>query len=161
MTKPVNHEEIMSLAIQKARHTMALNIGGPFGAAIVDPSGAILTVASNSVLKDHDPTAHAEMNAIRLAAKAKGTHDLTGCTLYTTSFPCPMCLSAILWANIKTVIYGCTARDAAEIGFRDDHMYDFIKGNLKDKSILELIQSEHDSCLTLFREYHEDNKEMY
>ena len=99
---------VMKLAIERARETMNQNLGGPFGAAVIDKDGTILSVTSNTVLGDHDPTAHAEMNAIREACKVKGTHDLTGCVIYATGYPCPMCLSAIIWANIKTVYYGCT-----------------------------------------------------
>jgi guanine deaminase len=153
--------EIMALAIQKARTTMNDNIGGPFGAAIIDESGDLLAVASNSVLRDHDPTAHAEVNAIRLACKNKGTHDLSNCVLYTTCFPCPMCLSAIMWSNIKKVYYGCNAKDAAQIGFRDDFMYDFIKGDLLDIQVLDLENKNREECLVLFKEYHDKNKEIY
>ncbi|MDZ4197509.1 MAG: nucleoside deaminase [Candidatus Izemoplasmatales bacterium] len=153
--------EIMALAIQKARTTMTENIGGPFGAAIIDEFGDLIAVSSNSVLRDHDPTAHAEVNAIRLACKNKGTHDLSNCVLYTTCFPCPMCLSAIMWSNIKKVYYGCNAKDAAQIGFRDDFMYDFIKGDLKDIQVFDLENKNREECLVLFKEYHDKNKELY
>ncbi|MDP2425533.1 MAG: nucleoside deaminase [bacterium] len=153
--------EIMALAIQKARTTMNENIGGPFGAAIIDEFGDLIAVSSNSVLRDHDPTAHAEVNAIRLACKNKGTHDLSNCVLYTTCFPCPMCLSAIMWSNIKKVYYGCNAKDAAQIGFRDDFMYDFIKGDLKDIQVLDLENKNREECLVLFQEYHDKDKELY
>ncbi len=156
-----DHHHLMDLAVDKARHTMNQNIGGPFGALIVDKDNNIIAVASNSVLKDHDPTAHAEMNAIREASKKLGTHDLSGCTLYTTCYPCPMCLGAIIWSNIKKVYYGCNAVDADKIGFRDDFIYDFIKNNAKDTNILNLEEQERDSCLTLFQEYHEKDKELY
>ena len=160
--KPVDQSlEIMALAIQKARTTMNENIGGPFGAAIIDEFGDLIAVSSNSVLRDHDPTAHAEVNAIRLACKNKGTHDLSNCVLYTTCFPCPMCLSAIMWSNIKKVYYGCNAKDAAQIGFRDDFMYDFIKGDLKDVQVLDLENKNREECLVLFKEYHEKDKELY
>ena len=100
-------DEAMLRAIEQARSTMRQDVGGPFGAAIIDADGNIVCVASNSVLRDHDPTAHGEINAIRLAVKLLSTHDLSGCWLYTTAYPCPMCLAAIMWANIKTVVYGC------------------------------------------------------
>ncbi|XMB72137.1 nucleoside deaminase [Mycoplasmatota bacterium WC30] len=156
-----NHHALMKLAIDQARDTMNQNIGGPFGALIIDKDGKILAVTSNSVLKDHDPTAHGEMNAIRAASKKIGSHDLSGCTLYTTSFPCPMCLGAIIWSNIKKVFYGCTAIDADAIGFRDDFIYDFIKGNSVDKKVLDLEGAEREICLKLFEEYHEKEKELY
>ena len=98
--------EIMKLAIEKARETMRENIGGPFGAAIIDKEGNVIAVSSNRVLGDKDPTAHAEITAIREACKKLGTHDLTGCAIYATGYPCPMCLGAIIWANIKECYFG-------------------------------------------------------
>ncbi len=156
-----SHHELMVKAIEKARETMNENIGGPFGALIVDRHGEVLAVTSNSVLRDHDPTAHAEMNAIRMACKTLGTYDLSGCTLYTTAYPCPMCLSAIIWANIKKVYYGATENDSDGIGFRDEFIYTFIEGNRSDKNILDLEEVERDECLTLFREYTAKDKELY
>ncbi len=155
------HHDLMVKAVKEARLTMNQNIGGPFGALIIDADGSILSVSSNSVLKDHDPTAHAEINAIRAATKKKGNHDLSGCTLYTTCYPCPMCLGAIIWSNIKKVYYGCTATDAGEIGFRDDFIYDFIEGKATNKKILDLEGTERESCLKLFKEYTETEKELY
>lgn len=152
---------IMELAIQRARETMNQNLGGPFGAAVIDKDGTILSVTSNSVLGDHDPTAHAEVNAIREACKVKGSHDLTGCVIYATGYPCPMCLSAIIWANIKTVYYGCTPADAEEIGFRDDFIYNFIQDGLQDETILKIEEKDRQDCLVLFKEYQEQSKEIY
>lgn len=152
---------VMELAIKRARETMNQNLGGPFGAAVIDKDGTILSVTSNSVLGDHDPTAHAEVNAIREACKVKGSHDLTGCVIYATGYPCPMCLSAIIWANIKTVYYGCTPADAEEIGFRDDFIYNFIQDGLQDKTILEIEEKNRQDCLVLFKEYQEQSKEIY
>lgn len=150
----------MGLAVEQARKTMSQNIGGPFGAAIVK-DGEIIAVNSNRVLADHDPTAHAEITAIREACKKLGTHDLSGCVMYATGYPCPMCLGAIVWANIKTCYYGCTPEDAADIGFRDDFIYDFIKGDCKDVNVLEFAEVQRKQCLELFKEYHEKEKEMY
>lgn len=148
----------MKEAINEARKTMNLNYGGPFGATIVK-DGKIICVASNTVLKDNDPTAHAEINAIRKAGKILGTHDLTGCELYATGYPCPMCLSAIIWSNIKKVYYGTNLKDAENIGFRDDFIYNYIKNN--DNNVLEIINLYHDDCLELFKEYKEKNKKLY
>jgi len=153
--------KIMRQAIEKARETMNEDLGGPFGAAVVDAEGNILAVASNTVLGDNDPTAHAEVNAIRAAAKKKGSYDLSGCTLYTTAHPCPMCLGAIIWANIKHIRYGCRPEDADSIGFRDDFIYDFIKGDMKDKEILTIDEGERDACLRLFKEYKDKGKVIY
>lgn len=154
-------EKWMQLAIEKARKTMNANIGGPFGALIIDPSDQVLAIASNSVLDDHDPTAHAEINAIRMAAAKIGSHDLSGCTLFTTAYPCPMCLGAIIWANIKIVVYGCTKEDADQIGFRDDFIYRFIQDDMKNLEILNLQEKHRDQCLRLFQEYQEKNKALY
>ena len=89
------------------------------------------------------------------------THDLSGCELYTTAQPCPMCLSAAIWANIKKIHYGCSASDADNIGFRDKFIYDFIEGKCEDTSVLQLEQVERESCLELFQEYHENKRQMY
>ena len=153
--------EPMKLAIDKARDTMNKNFGGPFGAAIIDSKGDIVAVSSNSVLKDNDPTAHAEVNAIREASKKLGTYDLSGCVLYATGHPCPMCLSAIIWANIKTVYYGCRPEDAEKIGFRDDFIYKFINDGFKQKKVLDIIELDHDECIKLFDEYEKSGKVIY
>ena len=150
----------MQLAIQSARRGLRQGHGGPFGACIVR-GRRILATAHNTVLVDRDPTAHAEMNAIRQACRKLGTHDLSGCRLYSTAEPCPMCLGAIIWANIRTVIYGCRKEDAANIGFRDDFIYDFIKDGMKDKKVLSLEESDRDLCLSLFNEYSEKHKPLY
>ena len=153
--------KIMKLALERARETMNANIGGPFGAAIVDEKGRVISISSNSVLKDNDPTAHAEMNAIREACKVKDTYDLKDCILYTTAYPCPMCLSAIIWANIKKVYYGCTAKDAEQIGFRDDMIYRFIQSECKDKDTMEIKELDREECIVLFDEYKNNNKIIY
>ena len=149
----------MKLGIEEARKTMNENKGGPFGAVVTDSNGNVISVASNRVLEDCDATAHAEVVAIRKAGKALGTYDLSGCTLYATGYPCPMCLSAIIWANIKKVYYGTNLKDAEDIGFRDDFIYNYIKN--KDNDILDLIELSRDDCLSLFREYQDKNKKIY
>lgn len=151
----------MGMAVEEARKTMNENIGGPFGAAIVDPDGNIIAVSSNRVLGDHDPTAHAEITAIREACKKLGTHDLSGCVIYATGHPCPMCLGAIIWANIKKCYYGCRPSDAEAIGFRDDFIYRYIKDDCKDAQVLELTEIHREQCLTLFNEYHQKEKQLY
>ena len=148
----------MKEAIEEARKTMNLNYGGPFG-AMITKDNKIIAIASNTVLKDNDPTAHAEINAIRKAGEKLGTHDLSGCILYATGYPCPMCLSAIIWANIKNVYYGTNLKDAEDIGFRDDFIYRYLEN--KDANTLELLELDHDECLELFNEYKTKNKEIY
>jgi tRNA(Arg) A34 adenosine deaminase TadA len=108
--------------------------GGPFGAVIVK-DGKILAASGNSVTKDNDPTAHAEVNAIRRACRQLGTFELTGCTLYTSCEPCPMCLGAIYWAHIDRIFYGCTRKDAKEADFDDDHIYCEIGKDVSERSI--------------------------
>ncbi len=152
-------EDKMIMAIEEARRTMNEDKGGPFGAVITDLDGNVISVASNLVLESHDPTAHAEVMAIRRASEKLGTHDLSGCILYATGYPCPMCLSAIIWANIKKVYYGTNLKEAEEIGFRDDFIYEYLNG--KNKNVLDIEQLNHDECIELFNEYKDKNKEIY
>jgi guanine deaminase len=152
---------VMKEAIKQAQQTMNDNIGGPFGAAIIDQNGNILSVSSNSVLRDHDPTAHAEINAIRQASSILGTHDLSGCIIVTTAYPCPMCLSAIIWANIKHIVYGCRSVDAEAIGFRDDFIYQYIKAPDHFLDLITIEEACRDDCLDLFDEYQRKNKTLY
>ena len=156
----MEQKEYMQKCIDRAKDTSSKNLGGPFGACVVK-NGEIISLSSNSVLQDKDPTAHAEINAIRGACKKLNTYDLADCELYTTAYPCPMCLSAIIWANIKTVYYGCTAKDANDIGFRDDFIYDFIKNDCKEKKTAVLNQLDREDCLKLFEEYVKNNKTIY
>ena len=149
---------MMELAINKAKETMNKGIGGPFGAVIVKDN-KVISIASNTVLDSHDPTAHAEINAIREASRILGTHDLSGCILYATGYPCPMCLSAIIWANIKEVYYGTNLEDASKIGFRDDFIYEFLKD--KKEETLKLTCINHNECLELFNEYAKKEYEIY
>ena len=149
----------MEEGIKRAKETSLRGDGGPFGAVVV-LDGKIVSVASNTVLLQHDPTAHAEINAIREAARKLGTHNLKNCVLYATGYPCPMCLSAIMWANIHEVYYGTDLEDAGKIGFRDDFIYDFIRsGNRGD--VLHLKQINHAECLKLMKDYQKNEKEIY
>ena len=132
--------------------------GGPFGAVIVDQEGKIIANGNNKVLKDKDPTAHAEIVAIREACKVLNTNDLSECILYTSCEPCPMCLSAIIWANIKEVYFGCTKEDAADIGFRDNDIYEFIKGN---NNMISLKQMDRDECIETMKQYQKDRGVIY
>ena len=112
----MQNEEIMKIVVEESKANKSNNYqnGGPFGAAVVK-NGEIVAVAHNTVIESIDATAHAEVNAIRLASKKLNTHDLSGCVLYTSAEPCPMCLSAIIWANIKEVYYANTKKDAANM----------------------------------------------
>ena len=151
--------EYMKIAKDLANDNLKTNAGGPFGACIVK-DGKIIGKGSNHVLANNDPTAHAEVMAIRDACKNINSYDLSDCELYTSCYPCPMCLSAIIWANIKKVYYGNSKEDAADIGFRDDFIYDFI-GNLSenktDNNILELISMDREETIEEFNKF--KNKE--
>jgi len=160
MEKEMEAKEYLLQAVAQAQKTMRSNKGGPFGAAIVDTEGKVY-VASNTVLEDKDPTAHAEVNVIRKTCKEKGTFDLSGCILYTTCYPCPMCLAACIWANIRKIYYGSTAKDAEEVGFRDDYIYKFIGGSCSDTKVMELVQSNRETTQPLFEEYKRDKKVLY
>lgn len=122
--------------------------GGPFGALIVK-DGEIVARGVNTVTRDLDPTAHAEVNAIREAARELGTFDLSGCVLYTSCEPCPMCLSAIYWARIERYFFGCTAEDAAAHGFSDAFIYEELARPASERS-LAAIPLERESCLKAF-----------
>lgn len=142
----------MRIADELSRQNLLTNNGGPFGAVVVK-DGIIVGVGNNHVLKNNDPTAHAEVMAIRNACQNLETYDLSGCQLYTSCYPCPMCLSAIIWANIKEIYYGNTKEDAADIGFRDDMIYDFInslKGAPSKYDVLKIIAMDRDDTIETF-----------
>jgi tRNA(Arg) A34 adenosine deaminase TadA len=117
--------------------------GGPFGAVIVK-DGKIIAKAANSVTKLNDPTAHAEINAIRIAAKKLNTFDLSGCEIYTSCEPCPMCLGAIYWAHIDKVYYANTKEDARNINFDDAFIYEEILKPIdkRNKPFVQLLRNE-------------------
>ena len=149
----------MNLCITNAKKGVTNDEGGPFGAVIVK-EGLIVGVGNNRVLVDNDPTAHGEMVAIRNACKNLGTFDLSGCELYTSAEPCPMCLSAIMWSNIKKVYYGCSVEDTDKIGFRDGFIYDWLEN--RDTKVLDLEQLERDSAIEAFNLWREkENKTQY
>ncbi|MDY5970069.1 MAG: nucleoside deaminase [Bacteroidales bacterium] len=136
------HERMMRRAIALSKYSVA-NGGGPFGAVVVK-DGKVVGEAANRVTLDIDPTAHAEVNAIRQACRALGTHNLAGCDIYCSCEPCPMCLGAIYWAHIGHVFYGNAASDAAHIGFDDDFIYDELRRPSCDRHIpmLRLLPDE-------------------
>ena len=149
----------MEIAKDEAFRGFTSNDGGPFGAVITDKDGNIISKGHNMVLKNNDPTAHAEIVAIRAACEKLNTYDLSDYILYTSCQPCPMCLSAIIWANIDTVYYACTKEDAASIGFRDDMIYDYLKGN--NSNLISLKQIDRQECIELFKKYEEENRVIY
>lgn len=149
----------MQIAKENADKGIENKEGGPFGAVIVDKEGNIIANGNNKVIKNNDPTAHAEIVAIREACKKLNTYDLSNYILYTSCEPCPMCLSAIIWANIKEVYYGCTKEDAGQIGFRDDIIYNYLKGNNKD--LIHLIHLNREECIKTFEKYKQENGVIY
>ena len=154
--------EFMEVAIDLSDDNFTKNYGGPFGACIVK-DGKIIGKGINRVIKDMDPTAHAEVIAIRNACKTLQTHDLSGCELYTSCYPCPMCLSAIIWSNIKKVYYGNTKEDAADIGFRDEFIYDYLEklsNDQQDKKVLNLKSLNREEALEVFKRYNEDKDKI-
>ena len=126
------HKKFLQMAIDESRLSIEQG-SSPFGAVIVK-DGQIIARAHNSVVFSNDATAHAEVNAIRMAGKALNTFDLTGCILYTSCEPCPMCLNAIKWANIEQVYFAADRNDADQIGFRDRVFYE--ETNIEIKRIL-------------------------
>ena len=116
------HEEHMRRAIAMSRQAIRTNRGFPFGAVIVR-EGEVVAEAHNTVLSDNDPTAHAEINAIRAASAKLGTFSLEGCEIYASGEPCPMCLAAIYWSRLDRIYYANRKQDAHRIGFSDDSFY--------------------------------------
>ena len=135
-------KEFMRQAIRLANESVERG-GGPFGAVIVK-DGEIVAGSSNSVTIDNDPTAHAEVNTIREACRKLRTFDLSGCTIYTSCEPCPMCLGAIYWARIGKIFYGNTRKDARDIQFADDFIYEELDRPLSERTvpIVPLLRAE-------------------
>ncbi|MBR2641355.1 nucleoside deaminase [Candidatus Saccharibacteria bacterium] len=152
-------KEFMEMAVNEARKGIANRDGGPFGAVVVK-DGEMIASGHNRVLADNDSTCHGEVDAIRKAENKLGTYDLTGCEIYTTSEPCPMCLAAIMWANIGKVYYGCSLTDNEEIGFRDARFDEMMGGR---PGLPEGFAEERDRemCLEVFREYKKMGGEKY
>jgi guanine deaminase len=137
------HESFMRLAIELSENNIKEGIGGPFGAVIVK-DGKVVASSANKVVLENDPTAHAEISAIRLAYKELSTYNLSGCEIYTSCEPCPMCLGAIYWAHIDKIYYANTKADAADIGFDDHFIYDEIEINMNQRKLpfIQLLRSE-------------------
>ena len=143
----------MKIAIEEARKGISLGHGGPFGAVVVNNDGFVIGRGHNMVVINNDPTAHGEICAIRDACKNTGSFDLSGAVLYTTCYPCPMCLGAILWARIEKVYYCCDSADAEKIGFADNGFYDFFADKNKINKLLALDKNSLKECRNLFEYY--------
>jgi len=135
--------EFMKQAIALATENVTSGRGGPFGAVIVK-NGVVIATGANQVTATNDPTAHAEVTAIRNACRALGTFKLENCELYTSCEPCPMCLAATYWARCSAIYYGCNAQDAAKAGFDDAFLYSEMKKPMGERSlpILNLCSEE-------------------
>lgn len=143
----------MQIAIEEAEKGLVSNAGGPFGAVIIR-NGEVIAQAHNEVLRTNDPTAHAEVLAIRRASKKLDTFDLSDCEIYSSCEPCPMCLAAIHWAKIRKLYFGCTRKDAARIGFDDEFIYQVIQGKAEREQV-EKVQIERAECLIPFQKWEE------
>ncbi|TWR29482.1 nucleoside deaminase [Mucilaginibacter pallidiroseus] len=144
-----NHEKFMQMAIELSEYNVKQGMGGPFGAVIVK-DGMVVARSANKVVPTNDPTAHAEVSAIRMACKELGTFSLEGCEIYTSCEPCPMCLGAIYWARIGKIYYANTKADAAAIGFDDHFIYDELDQPM-DKRKLPFKQMMRDEAQQAFR----------
>jgi guanine deaminase len=147
----MNDNDFMKEAIRLSFETMRNNTGGPFGAVVVK-NGEIIARGYNKVVSTNDPTAHAEVVAIREACKALNTFQLDGCDIYTSCEPCPMCMAAIYWARPKRVFFGNTKVDAANIGFDDNFIYEEIKVPYDGRQI-PFIQLMNAEALVAFNEW--------
>ena len=153
------NSKFMDIAIAEAKTGIYNEDGGPCGAVIVK-DGKIISSGHNHVLANNDSTCHGEIDAIRKAEQKLKTFDLSGCELYTTGEPCPMCLAAIMWANIEKVYYGCTIADNEIIGFRDAK-FDTMMGGRAGLPEGFLEEKDREKCLELFDEYNNMEKVIY
>jgi guanine deaminase len=153
MSRKAVAKSFMQMAVREAFKGMTDNEGGPFGAVIVN-DGRAIAKGHNRVVRTKDPTAHAEIVALRRASKKLRRFDLSDCEIYSTCEPCPMCLAAIYWARIRRIYYGCTKEDAAKIGFADESIDAAIKGKLSPRK-LRMISMEREGCLKLFAAWEE------
>ncbi len=142
-------EKFMKEAIRLSMENIQNGHGGPFGAVIVK-DGKIISKAVNKVIQKNDPTAHAEIEAIRIASKKLNNFNLKECVIYTSCEPCPMCLSAIYWARIKKIYYANTRKDAAEISFDDEQIYNEFSIPHAERKI-PMIQYSRDEAIKVFK----------
>ncbi len=160
MTANAPKPEFMREAIRLSLETVRNGNGGPFGAVVVR-NGQVIARGFNRVLETNDPTAHAEVVAIREAANVLGTFDLSGCELYTSCEPCPMCLGAVYWSRISRMYYANTKEDAAAIGFDDHFIYEEL-GRPPEQRRLQSQPYLRDEAQAAFQEWiATPNKQLY
>lgn len=153
--------EYMQQAVEEGSTGVRVGDGGPFGAVVVNSTtGQVIARNHNRVLSSNDPTAHAEISAIREACSKLGRFSLHDCVLYSSCEPCPMCLSAIIWAKIPKCYFAATADDAANVGFDDRFLYDFIRGKPTDEkcSFVHVPHSESDKPFQVYTKALSENK---
>ncbi len=148
----MDDQKYIQQAIELARSGMTANEGGPFGAVIVNQAGVVIGKGNNQVTSTNDPTAHAEVVAIRDACQHIANFQLEGCTIYTSCEPCPMCLGAIYWARAARIVYACSREDAADVGFDDDHIYKEIPLPVAEREI-PTVQMARDIAVVVFEEW--------
>ena len=146
-------EYFMERAIEMARKGMNANAGGPFGCVIVKDD-TIIAEEHNRVTSTNDPTAHAEIVAIRKACDKLGSFQLDDCIVYTSCEPCPMCFGAIYWARPKMVFFACTKKDAANVDFDDQFIYDELEKDIEDRNI-KFVRLMRKEAVSVFREWAE------
>lgn len=157
-----SYSTIMKDAISESYEGIRHKHGGPFGSVVIDNNGNIVGRGHNQVLLNNDPTAHGEIQAIRSACKNLNTYDLSGCTLYTTAYPCPMCMSAIMWANIDKVIYLSKVDNTDSLGFRDGYMYKMFKEDNFEPELVEDTDKDNiDRFNEVIKRYVESNPITY
>jgi guanine deaminase len=150
----------MALAVQSAQEGIRANEGGPFGACVVR-GGKVISTAHNTVLRDQDPTCHAEMNAIRAACKILNKFNLSDCQLYTTAEPCPMCLAGIYWARIDQIYVGVTKDVAAQFGFDDAEFYSELTMPHDHRRLKCEVGLLNDQCSEVFKEWKALGRQLY
>lgn len=155
----LDHQRFMRMAIDEARKGMNNNDGGPFGAVIVDREGEVVGRGHNMVTSSNDPTAHAEVVAIRNACRNLENFQLEGCTIYTSCEPCPMCLGAIYWARPERVFFGCDKQDAAKVDFDDAFIYKELDMPLSNRSI-PAVQLLREEAIMVFEEWEKKTDKM-
>jgi tRNA(Arg) A34 adenosine deaminase TadA len=145
--------------MDRAIELSGISTGGPFGAVIMDKTGKIIGEGHNEVTVNNDPTAHAEIVAIRRACANIDNFSLEGCTIYTSCEPCPMCLSACYWARLDKIYYANTREDAANIGFDDEYIYEEVKKNKEERKI-PIIQCDNTVAKEIFRRWFENTNSI-
>ena len=154
------HQKFMQMAIELSEYNVQKGQGGPFGAVIVK-DGMVVARSANQVVLQNDPTAHAEILAIRLACHELNTFSLEGCVIYASCEPCPMCLAAIYWARIDKIYYANNKTDAANIGFDDEFIYNELDKKIEDRK-LPIVQLMRDEALNAFKLWEQsENKTEY